>query len=42
MAAVVLDGDLLPLIGQVRVLDPSAGLVENRNVDSGLRQAVAD
>ena len=42
MPAVVLDRNLVPIVGQVRVLDPTAGLVENRDIDSGFRQTVAD
>ena len=42
MRAVVLDRDLFALVGEVRVLDPAAGLVEHGDVDGGLRQAMAN
>jgi hypothetical protein len=38
MPAVVLNRDLFFFVGKVRVLDPTAGLIEHREVDCGFGQ----
>jgi hypothetical protein len=42
VAAVVLDGDLELFIGHVRVLDPAAGLIQERQIDGGFGESGAN